>query len=35
VFTGIIAYHQWAVLDVGANQLGIVMSDAGVATVGQ
>ncbi len=35
VFAGIIAYHQWAILDVGANQLGIVMSDAGIATVGQ
>jgi hypothetical protein len=35
VFTGVIAYHQWAVLDVGANQLGIVMSDGGIATVGQ
>ena len=35
VFTGIVAYHQWAVLDVGANQLGIVMSEAGQATVGQ
>ncbi|MGK0303113.1 MAG: hypothetical protein ACI89X_004001, partial [Planctomycetota bacterium] len=35
VFTGIIVYHQWAILDVGANQLGIVMSDAGIATVGQ
>ena len=35
VLTGIVAYHQWAVLDAGANQLGIVMSEAGQATVGQ
>ena len=35
IFTGLTAYHQWAVLDLGANQLGIVTSNAGVATVGQ
>jgi hypothetical protein len=31
---GLNAFHQWAVLDVAANALGIVVSDAGQATVG-
>jgi len=31
---GLNAYHQWAVLDIPANALGIVVSDAGHATVG-
>ena len=31
---GFEAFHQWAVLDIPANTLGIVMSDAGHATVG-
>jgi len=32
---GFNAYHQWAVLDIPANSLGVVVSDAGHATVGQ
>jgi len=33
-FVGAKLFHQWAILDSAANQLGIVTSDAGVATVG-
>ncbi|MCA8973716.1 MAG: hypothetical protein KDC98_03295, partial [Planctomycetes bacterium] len=33
-FLGVNLYHQWAVLDPAANQLGIVMSNAGAATFG-
>ena len=31
---GLVAYHQWAILDIAANQLGIVTSNAGMATIG-
>ena len=33
-FVGLVIFHQWAVLDVAANTLGIVVSNAGRATVG-
>jgi hypothetical protein len=33
--TGLNVYHQWAVLDVAANSLGVTVSDAGLATIGQ
>jgi hypothetical protein len=31
---GLEVFHQWAVIDIPANSLGVVMSDAGHATIG-
>jgi len=33
-FIGVELFHQWAALDIAANALGLVLSDAGWATIG-